>query len=180
MRWLDISARVTGSHHAMWRHADAAATLARALDDSIRRGERVCSGSWRAGTSPPGPGPSSSAEPDSSLLRYDRGAAETVAEFGDRLARTTDADGTADADSTRTAGFAVLLRGDSRLLRVPMRLAQLHAADDPQVRKLVATRLEAVEIPVHVERGGRQHPSAYYGSRCSEPSRFPRGTGHPS
>ncbi|MFI9585358.1 MXAN_6230/SCO0854 family RING domain-containing protein [Streptomyces sp. NPDC052236] len=51
MRWFDVVKGVTGTHHAVWRHADALATLAHRLTDLFASGSRVGLGElavWQA------------------------------------------------------------------------------------------------------------------------------------
>ena len=111
MRWLDVSARVTGTNHAVWRHASTTGLVAKALDESIRRGERVLLGElarWHAAARARTVLVRRS---DGSLLRYDR-SNESVASFAARMVDAASADGTASAVDAAAAGFAVLLRGD--------------------------------------------------------------------
>ncbi|WP_206505390.1 TerD family protein [Streptomyces chrestomyceticus] len=57
MRWLDIDQGVTGTHHAVHRHADALATLGRGLTGLFTSGARVGLGSWPPGRPPPARAP---------------------------------------------------------------------------------------------------------------------------
>jgi stress response protein SCP2 len=111
MRWLDVSARVTGTNHAVWQHAGKTGLVARALDESIRRGERVMLGElarWHAAARARTIIVRST---DGSLVRYDR-SDETAADFAARLANPATGSTTASAGEVGAASFAVLLRGD--------------------------------------------------------------------
>lgn len=144
MRWLDVSTRVTGTNHAVWQHAGRTGLVARALDESIRRGERVLLGElarWHA---------AARARivlvrrADGSLLRYDRRQDEAAAGFAARLADPLTAAGVADVPETRAAGFAVLLRGDLPLA-AEAEVFALHPLelDAGRVRLLAASDLVA-------------------------------------
>lgn len=143
MRWLDVSARVTGTNHAVWQHARATGLVARALDESIRRGERVLLGEvarWHAGARAR---TVVVRRTDGSRLRYDR-CGEQAATFSARLADPAAADGTASVGDAAAADFAVLLRGDLPL-GAGTEVFALHPRelDAARVRLLVAADLVA-------------------------------------
>ena len=142
MRWLDVSARVTGTNHAVWQHADTTGLVARALEESIRRGERVLLGElarWHAAARAQTVLVRRS---DGSLLRYDRSV--DVASFAARLVDPAAADGTALTEDAAAAGFAVLLHGDLPL-RPGAEVFALHplGLDAARLRLLAASDLVA-------------------------------------
>jgi hypothetical protein len=140
MRWLDVSARVTGTNHAAWRHGRSTGLLASAIDASIRRGERVMLGElgrWIA-----------AARARTVVLRdgdaaavFPRGDGETVEQFAARLIG-----GVPDtvvgpdrlAELTGQAGFAVLWRGDVPIADGAQVYALRHGELDPNRVQLLA------------------------------------------
>ncbi|MFH8596750.1 MXAN_6230/SCO0854 family RING domain-containing protein [Streptomyces rimosus] len=110
MRWLDVVKGVTGTHHAVHRHADALATLGRGLTGLFASGARIGLGelaTWQA-----------AARARTVVVRHHDGSASTyrrrdgedTAEFAGRIGTpATDAAGTPDLGQ---AQLAYLLRGD--------------------------------------------------------------------
>lgn len=110
MRWLDVAARVTGINHAVHRHADQFATVARALVESFEAGGRVTLGElgrWIAAArarevivrSPAG------------MALFRRADHESVATFALRL-RTGLSSSPATPEDAATAALQFVARGD--------------------------------------------------------------------
>ncbi|WP_147991336.1 TerD family protein [Streptomyces sp. t39] len=108
LHWLDVVKGVTGTHHAVWRHADALATLAHRLTELFASGARVRLGElavWQA-----------AARARTVVVRhrdgsrdvYARRDGEDVPGFAARIG-TPDADGGEPAEAP---GLVHLLRGD--------------------------------------------------------------------
>ncbi|MGP3632722.1 MXAN_6230/SCO0854 family RING domain-containing protein [Streptomyces sp. 24-1644] len=113
MRWLDIAQGVTGTHHAVHRHADDLALLGHGLTTLFTSGARVSLGElaiWQA---------AARAEAvivrhaDGSRSTYRRRAEEATSAFADRLG-TPATDDAPDLETTE-ASLAYLLRGDITL-----------------------------------------------------------------
>ncbi|MET9295285.1 RING finger family 4 domain-containing protein [Streptomyces sp. NPDC003077] len=113
MRWLDIAQGVTGTHHAVHRHADSLAILGEGLTGLFASGARIGLGelaTWQA-----------AARARTVLVRhhdgtcgsYRRGDVEDVAAFAARIG-TPATDDVPEAQAAR-AEFACLLRGDLAL-----------------------------------------------------------------
>ncbi|MFF8992595.1 MXAN_6230/SCO0854 family RING domain-containing protein [Streptomyces sp. NPDC014983] len=111
MRWLDVAQGVTGTHHAVHRHADDLAVLAEHLTALFASGARVSLGElalWHA---------AARARTvvvrhhDGSTSTYRRQAEEDVTAFAARIG----APSTDDPADARDATLAYLLRGDITL-----------------------------------------------------------------
>ncbi|MFC9266378.1 RING finger family 4 domain-containing protein [Streptomyces zhihengii] len=108
LRWLDVVKGVTGTQHAVWRHADALATLAHRLTELFASGARVGLGElarWHAAARA---GTVVLRHRDGSRVVYTRRDDEDVSGFAARI-------GTPDADSGEIAeapSLVYLLRGD--------------------------------------------------------------------
>ncbi|MEU7157466.1 RING finger family 4 domain-containing protein [Streptomyces chrestomyceticus] len=112
MRWLDIAQGVTGTHHAVHRHADALATLGRGLTGLFTSGARVGLGelaTWQA---------AARARTvvvrhhDGSRSTYRRRDGEDAAAFAGRIGTPATDDGSGPAPDLGRARLAYLLRGD--------------------------------------------------------------------
>lgn len=145
MRWLDVVKGVTGTHHAVWRHADALATLAHRLTELFTSGARVGLGElavWQA---------AARAETvvvrhvDGSSSSYRRREGEEVPCFAARIG-TPDTDRAADADAR--PGLAYLLRGDVEPAD-PAEVFALHPLhlDAARVRLLAAADMVTALAP---------------------------------
>ncbi|MCX5066728.1 hypothetical protein OOJ91_12640 [Micromonospora lupini] len=110
MRWLDVAARVTGTHHSVHRHSDQFASAARALVDSFEAGGRVTLGElgrWIAAARARevivrGPG---------GMALFRRAEGESVSTFALRL-RTGISDAPATPQDAATAGLQFVACGD--------------------------------------------------------------------
>ncbi|MFC0504152.1 MXAN_6230/SCO0854 family RING domain-containing protein [Micromonospora costi] len=110
MRWLDVAAKVTGTNHAVHRHADQFSTVARALVASFEAGGRVTLGElgrWIAAArarevivrSPAG------------MTLFRRADHESVSTFALRL-RTGLSSSPATAEDAASAALQFVARGD--------------------------------------------------------------------
>ena len=147
MRWLDVAAQVTGTHHAVHRHHEKLALLGRALAESFDANARVTLGElgrWHA-----------AARTDEVLVRggsgltwYRRRPGETPPEFAARLGEAAAGDGAATADDAATASLQFLLRGD---LPTPagadVYALHANALDASTVRQLAAADLAGELAP---------------------------------
>lgn len=107
LRWLDVVKGVTGTQHAVWRHADALATLAHRLTELFASGARIGLGElarWHAAARA---GTVVLRHPDGTRCLYTRRDDEDVPRFAARI-------GTPDADTGDFAApdLVYLLRGD--------------------------------------------------------------------
>lgn len=135
MRWLDIVQGVTGTHHAVHRHADTLTALGRHLTAHFASGARVGLGelaTWQA---------AARARTvvlrhlDGSASTYRRRPAEDTAAFAARIG--TPATDTPEADPAG-AQLAYLLRGDLRLPGGSEAYALYPAGLDPRSVRLLA------------------------------------------
>lgn len=120
LRWLDVVHGVTGTDHAVHRHQDELAVLARELTALYSSGARVGLGElavWNAATRAR---TVLVRHVDGSATRYDRRAGEQVAAFAARIS-SPDHDGSGEQGSAEQAlastpaQLAYLVRGDLRL-----------------------------------------------------------------
>ncbi|MFI2345800.1 MXAN_6230/SCO0854 family RING domain-containing protein [Streptomyces sp. NPDC019443] len=114
MRWLDVVKGVTGTHHAVWRHADALATLAHRLTDLFASGSRVGLGELAVWQAAARAATVVVRHTDGSRSVYRRRDGEDVAGFAARIGSPdTDAHAGDDGDGPSAAPrLAYLLRGD--------------------------------------------------------------------
>jgi len=132
MRWLDVTARVTGTNHAIHRHHDTLAVLGNALTGTFDARARVTLGElgrWHAAARA---GEVLVRDGDR-ITRYRRRAGETVAGYAARIA-TADADGVGTPSEAATAHLQLLIRGD------------LSAPDGAQIYPLRPANLDASTV----------------------------------
>ncbi|WP_052412483.1 MXAN_6230/SCO0854 family RING domain-containing protein [Streptomyces mutabilis] len=146
MRWLDIVRGVTGTHHAVHRHAHDLANLGEGLTGLFTSGARVGLGelaTWQATARATNV---VIRHLDGSTTAYQRRPEETTADFAARVG-TPHADQHVDLDVT-DVHLAYLLRGDLTLAAGSEAYA-LHPAglDARQVRLLGASDLISALIP---------------------------------
>ncbi|MFF3458963.1 MXAN_6230/SCO0854 family RING domain-containing protein [Streptomyces sp. NPDC002730] len=152
MRWLDVVKGVTGTHHAVWRHADALATLAHRLTDLFASGARVGLGELAVWQAAARAATVVLRHTDGSRSVYRRRDGEDVTGFATRI-------GSPDTDAPIGAGvegdgpsagpsLAYLLRGD---LELPdgSEVFALHplSQDAARVRLLAAADLVTAIAP---------------------------------
>ncbi|MFJ8078185.1 MXAN_6230/SCO0854 family RING domain-containing protein [Streptomyces sp. NPDC096176] len=137
MRWLDVVKGVTGTQHAVWRHADALATLAHRLTELFASGARVGLGELAVWQSAARASTVVVRHTDGSRSAYRRRDDEDVAAFAARIG-SPDTDGTNTDTGTYEPGarpeLAYLLRGD------------IEAADGGEVLALHPLRLDASRV----------------------------------
>lgn len=109
VRWLDVSPRVTGDHHAVHRHQGELARLAGALSADFDRGARISVGELAR--------IHASARADEILVRgggrvvrFGRRTGEGIVAFAARVADGADADG--PATGAEVADLQFVMRGD--------------------------------------------------------------------
>ncbi|MFP1625076.1 MXAN_6230/SCO0854 family RING domain-containing protein [Streptomyces sp. 5K101] len=108
MRWLDVVKGVTGTQHAVWRHAHALATLAHRLTELFGSGARVGLGELAVWQAAARAATVVLRHTDGSRSVYARRDGEDVAAFATRIGSPdTDA-----AEPTAPPRLAFLLRGD--------------------------------------------------------------------
>ncbi|MFP3991773.1 MXAN_6230/SCO0854 family RING domain-containing protein [Streptomyces sp. E11-3] len=113
MRWLDTTQGVSGTHHAIHRHADLLAVQGQSLTELFASGARVGLGelaTWQAAARA---ATVAVRHTDGSVIAYRRRDGETPVAFAARIA-TPDHDDAHGIDLTR-ADLAYLHRGDVRL-----------------------------------------------------------------
>ncbi|MFF3325288.1 MXAN_6230/SCO0854 family RING domain-containing protein [Streptomyces sp. NPDC002889] len=117
MRWLDVVKGVTGTHHAVWRHANALATLAHRLTDLFASGVRVGLGELAVWQAAARAATVVLRHTDGSQSVYRRRDGEDVAGFAARIGSPdTDAHAGFDGDEvSNEPRLAYLLRGDLEL-----------------------------------------------------------------
>jgi len=147
MRWLDITAGVTGPHHAVHRHHNLLAALSQALEEQYASAARVSLGElaiWHA-----------AARARSVLLRHSstaiwrftRHGNESVQQFAERIA-LADSDGPARPGDAAQAGLQFLLRGDLPAPDTAIAYALYPLAlDATKVQLLTASDLAATLAP---------------------------------
>lgn len=146
MRWLDIVRGVTGTHHAVHRHAHDLADLGEGLTGLFTSGARIGLGelaTWQAAARATNV---VVRHLDGSTAAYQRQPEETTADFAARIG-TPLTDRHVDLDATEV-NLAYLLRGDLPLAAGGEAYA-LHPAglDARQVRLLGASDLVSALIP---------------------------------
>jgi hypothetical protein len=119
MRWFDVVKGVTGTHHAVWRHADALATLAHRLTDLFASGSRVGLGELAVWQAAARAATVVLRHTDGSRSVYRRRDGEDVGGFAARIGSpdTETHEGTGGDDDGSSGGprLAYLLRGDLEL-----------------------------------------------------------------
>ncbi|MEY9842509.1 MXAN_6230/SCO0854 family RING domain-containing protein [Streptacidiphilus sp. EB103A] len=145
MRWLDVVKGVSGTDHAVHRHADDLATLGHHLTDLFASGARVGLGELAAWQAAARANTVAVRHLDGTASTYRRRTGEDLPAFAARIA-TPDTD-TAAADPA-TAQLAYLLRGDLALADGSEAYA-LHPAglDAAKVRLLTAADLVTALAP---------------------------------
>ncbi len=109
MRWLDVSARVSGDDHSLFRHSNAMVVLVSALEEGFRAGSRVTLGElgrWHAA----GRADEVLLRDGARVTRFARRAGEDTAGFAARLAGGSDGDGSESQPAA--ADLLMLVRGD--------------------------------------------------------------------
>lgn len=122
MRWLDVVKGVTGTHHAVWRHAHALATLAHRLTELFASGSRVGLGELAVWQAAARAATVVLRHTDGSRSVYRRRDAEDVAGFAARI-------GSPDRDAHAGAGAGASGEGDGDGPTVGPRLAYLLRGD---------------------------------------------------
>lgn len=148
MCWLDVDARVTGTHHAVHRHRDKLGLIGSTLLDAFRAGSRVTMGElarWHAAAR----AGEVLVRNGGGLTRYRRRDGESMGAF---FARLAGGDGDAEASVGDAAGAALqmVVRGD---LPVPAgaEVYALHPAglDAGEVDLLAAADVAGQLAPAH-------------------------------
>jgi hypothetical protein len=137
MRWLDVTGKITGTHHAVHRHHELFATLVDALEEAFTAGARVTLGElarWHA-----------TARADevlvrdgSRIARYRRRDTEPAAAFAARLTDPAAADAVAQPDDAATASLQLLVRADLPHPAGAEMFALYPAGVDPATVRLLA------------------------------------------
>ncbi|TLQ39419.1 MXAN_6230/SCO0854 family RING domain-containing protein [Streptomyces marianii] len=146
MRWLDIVRGVTGTHHAVHRHANDLATLGEGLTSLFTSGARVGLGelaTWQAAARATNV---VLRHLDGSTTTYQRHPEETTTDFAARIG-TAHTDRQLDLDTT-DVDLAYLVRGDLPLAEGAEAYALYPAGlDARQVRLLGASDLVSALVP---------------------------------
>ncbi|MFF8841588.1 MXAN_6230/SCO0854 family RING domain-containing protein [Streptomyces sp. NPDC015127] len=144
MRWLDVVKGVTGTQHAVWRHAHALATLTHRLTELFASGARVGLGELAVWQAAARAATVVLRHTDGSRSVYARRDGEDVAGFVDRIG-SPDTDG---AEPSARPRLAFLLRGDVELPDGSEVFALYpHAQDATRVRLLAASDVVTAMAP---------------------------------
>lgn len=151
LRWLDVMQGVTGTHHAVHRHANALATLGAALTELYASEARVRLGElavWHAAARAQAV---LVRRADGTVVRHDRRAGETSTTFAARIIARGDGQPTT-VGAGAPPGLAFLLRGDIQL-RAGAEVYALYAGGlvAGEVRLLAADDLAAQLAPAAPE-----------------------------